>query len=409
MSKTPLPPAIRFLLITLFLNAVCFGIIVPVTPALVMELGSDSLHEATSMGGWLAFSFAAVQFFFGPVMGNLSDSWGRRPVLLISLGGFAIEFWLMALSPSLIWLFAARILSGISGASNAPAQSSIADLAAPEERGRLFGLLGAAFGIGFVIGPAIGGLLGELGPRIPFFAAATLVSFNFLYGLWRCEETLAPALRRPFEWSRANPVGAVIQALRSPGLMALAGVYFLWQLSSLIYPLMWPYFAMARWGWSSGLIGLSLVAVGLSMAMVNIFLNPRLLPRLGENRMAMLGIAGGGLAMALYSVLHNAWLAIPLTVVMAVQALAHPALTAALSRHAEARNQGELQGFASGVMALGSLVAPVIYFPVQSWFTAPDAPVQFDGAAMALAAFFAFLALLLLTRIRGAAPEREAR
>lgn len=393
-------PAIRFLLVTLFINAICFGIIVPVTPSLVMELGASDLRHATSIGGWLAFAFAGLQFIFSPVLGNLSDAYGRRPILLFSLAGFAAEFWLMALAPSLFWLFLARILSGISGASNAPAQSAIADLAAPEDRARYFSMLSAAFGVGFVIGPALGGILGEMGSRVPFFAAAGLVTLNLIYGFFAGEETLNPENRRPFDWRRANPLGAFLRARALSGVMGLALVYFLWQVATLVYPLIWNYFAMARWGWSPGVIGLSLAMVGLCMAVVQMVLAPRLVPKLGERKTATLGIAVGGTAMLLFAFSPYDWMGFAFMPLMAFQALAHPTLTAMLSRRGTATTQGEMQGFASGVMALGSLVAPILYFPLQSWFTGPGAPVQFDGAALLAGWACAVLALiaLLLTR-----------
>jgi MFS transporter, DHA1 family, tetracycline resistance protein len=396
LAKTPIPSAIRFLLITLFINAVCFGIIVPVVPLLVQQLSGGDFRHATVIGGWLAFVFAGFQFFFSPVIGNLSDAFGRRPVLLVSLAGFAIEFWLMALAPSLFWLFVARIFSGISGASNASAQSSIADLASPEERARLFAMLGAAFGVGFVVGPAIGGALGELGPRIPFYAAATLVTANFVSGLLFCQETLAPENRRPFDWRRANPLGALLQARKMKGVLGLSLVYLLWQLASLVYPMIWNYFAMARWGWSPGIVGLSLACVGLGMAAVNILIAPKLIPKLGERWAALTGIGIGSVAMLAYAFTPYGWMAFVLILLMAFQSMSHPALTAMFSRRGRADTQGEMQGFASGVMALGSLLAPAIYFPLQNYFTGPNAPVQFDGAAMLAAGAIGLLAWLIL-------------
>ena len=404
MTKPPLPSAIRFLIATLFINAVCVGIIVPVTPTLVMELGASDLRHATSIGGWLAFLYAAFQFICSPIMGNLSDAYGRRPVLLFSLGGFAVEFWLMAVAPSLFWLFLARIFSGISGASNGPAQSSIADLATPEDRARLFSMLSAAFGIGFVIGPAVGGILGELGARVPFYAAATLVTVNFIYGLLKCEETLKPENRRPFDWRRANPFGALMQAVRIKGVIGIAAVYFLWQLASLVYPMIWNYFAMARWGWSPGLIGASLALVGLGMAGVNIFISPRLIPRIGERKAAMVGMGMGGIAMIGYAFTPYGWLAFLLIPLMALQSIAHPSLTAMLSRRGTATTQGEMQGFASSTMALGSLCAPALYFPLQSAFTGSQAVIHFDGAAMLAAGVIALLALALMVTLRVSAP-----
>ncbi len=392
MNKAPIPPQVRFLLATLFLNAVCFGIIVPVTPTLVMTLGAGDLRHATVIGGWLAFGFAAFQFVFSPIMGNLSDAIGRRPVLLASLGGFALEFWFMALAPSLAWLFIARILSGIFGASNAPAQSSIADISSPEDRARFFSLFSAAFGSGFVIGPALGGLLGEWGPRIPFYAAAGLVTLNLSAGMFLCKETLKPENRRPFDWRRANPLGALLQARRMGGLLSLILVYFLWQVATLVYPMIWNYFAMARWHWSPGVIGASLAGVGLFMAAMNLFVSPKLIPKVGERRAALIGMAGGTIAMFIFAFAPYGWMGFAFLPLMAFQSFAHPSLTALFSRRGTAETQGEVQGIAASTMALGSLLAPALYFPLQNWFTGPSAPVQFDGAGMVAAGLFGVLA-----------------
>ncbi|MEY3657826.1 MAG: hypothetical protein RL425_587, partial [Pseudomonadota bacterium] len=209
-KEQAIPPAIRFLLGTILLNAIGFGIIIPVMPELVMDLGHASLSEATAIGGSLSLLYAATQFVFGPLAGNLSDRFGRRPVLLGSLFGFSVDFLVLAFAPTLGWLYFGRFLSGIFGASNAPAQSAIADLVPPDGRPRLFGFIGAAFGIGFVIGPVIGGLLGELGHRVPFFAAAALALANFIYGMIVFPETLKPENRRSFDWRRANPVGSLL-------------------------------------------------------------------------------------------------------------------------------------------------------------------------------------------------------
>jgi DHA1 family tetracycline resistance protein-like MFS transporter len=390
------PPVLRFLLLTLLTNAISFGIIVPVTPELVMELGHIDLSAATAIGSQLALIYAAFQFFCSPIMGNLSDRYGRRPVLLFSLFGLAVEFIVMAFAPNLLWLFVARALSGISGASNASAQSAIADIATPEQRTRLFGLLSAAFGIGFVIGPAIGGVLGEYGLRLPFFAAALLAAANLIYGVMTGQETLKPENRRAFEWRRANPLGSLMQVRRLTGILPIALVYFLWQLASLVYPLLWNYFAAARWGWSPGMIGASLGVVGLCMAMTNIFVNPRISPRLGERKTALFGMVCGAIGMLAYAFAPYGWMAFGISIFMALQSLTHPALTAMMSRRAVADTQGEVQGFAASVMGLGSLAAPLILGTAQAWFTSGNAPFYFDGAAMALAGMIALIAVGLL-------------
>jgi MFS transporter, DHA1 family, tetracycline resistance protein len=265
-------------------NAIGFGIIVPVTPQLVMELGQADLAQATVIGGGLAVSYALCQFLCGPTVGNLSDRFGRRPVLLFSLLGFALEFLLMALAPTLLWLFVARMLSGVFGATQGPAQSAIADMTGPEDRSRIYGLLGAAFGIGFVLGPAIGGFLSDYGTRLPFYVAAILAAANAFYGYWAFTESLPPENRRPFEWRRANPLGALLQVRKLTGVLPLAVIYFVWQLASIVYPMVWAYFAIAQYGWSGKMVGLSLAAIGVCMAGANIIVMPRLSPRLGDRK-----------------------------------------------------------------------------------------------------------------------------
>jgi len=405
VSRTPLPPAIRFVLATMFVNSVGFGIIIPSFPQLIMSLGDASLSRATAIGGLLSLTYALFQFLFGPVMGNLSDRFGRRPVLLGSLFGFAVDFVVMAFAPTLAWLFAARMLTGIFGASNGPSQSVIADITAPDERSRLFGYIGAAFGIGFVAGPAIGGLLGEISFRMPFYAAGALASANLVYGLFALPETLAPENRRRFDWRRANPVGALFYLRKLPGLMPISAVYFAWQLASLVYPMTWAYFAIGRYGWSNGFIGLSLALMGATMAVTQIFLSSRIVARLGERRTATIGLAGGALGMIAFAVTTNGWVAFALMPLMAVQSLVHPCLTAMMSRRADATNQGEVQGFASSVMAVGSIFAPVLFNPMLAWFTGPGAPVRFYGIAFVIAAAFAVIGLVMLMALP---PARTA-
>lgn len=396
MSGPSLPPAIRFVLATMLINSIGFGIIIPSFPQLIMGLGHIDLSRATAIGGFLSLTYALFQFAFGPVMGNLSDRFGRRPVLLGSLFGFAVDFSIMALAPSLGWLFATRILTGIFGASNGPSQSVIADVSDPDERSRLFGYISAAFGVGFVAGPALGGLLAEISFRMPFYAASALAAINFAYGLFALPETLAPENRRPFDWRRANPVGALFYLRKLPGIMPISLVYFIWQLASLVYPMTWAYFAIGRYGWSNAMVGLSLALMGATMAVVQIFFSARITARLGERKTATIGMAGGALGMAGFALVTNGWVAFAMMPLIAVQSLVHPCLTAMMSRRANATNQGEVQGFASSVMAVGSIIAPVIFNPALAWFTGPRAPVHFYGIAFAIAAAFALIGLLVL-------------
>ncbi len=399
MSRTPLSPAIKFVLATMLVNSIGFGIIIPSFPQLVMSLGHASLSRATAIGGLLSLTYALFQFLFGPVMGNLSDRFGRRLVLLGSLFGFAVDFVVMAFAPTLAWLFAARMLTGVFGASNGPSQSVIADITAPDERSRLFGYISAAFGVGFVAGPAIGGLLAEISFRMPFYAAGALALANFLYGLFALPETLAAENRRPFDWKRANPVGALFALRKLPGLLPISAVYFMWQLASLIYPMTWAYFTIGRYGWSNTMIGLSLALMGATMAVTQIFLSARIIARIGERRTATIGMIGGAMGMAAFAITTNGWLAFAMMPLIAVQSLVHPCLTAMMSRRADATNQGEVQGFASSVMAVGSIIAPVIFNPALAWFTGPDAPFQFYGIAFVIAAVFALIGLAILVSL----------
>lgn len=389
----------RFVLVTLFLNAMAFGIIIPVTPELVTRLSGATLAQATAIGGMLSVTFAAFQFLFSPIVGNLSDRFGRRPVLLLSLAGFSVDFLILALAPTLAWLFVARALTGICGSSNGPAQSVVADITPPDGRSRRFGLIGAAFGMGFVAGPAVGGVLGEFGYRLPFYAAAALAFANFLYGWFTFEETLDHANRRPFRWARANPVGALLAIRALPGLAGIATVYFLWQLASLIYPMIWSYYSADRYGWSPGLIGLSLALMGVAMALMQIFAAKRIIARFGDRRTAEIGLIGAIAVMVAVALVADGRVVLALMPVVAVQSLVHPCLTAMMSRRATPQTQGEMQGFASGAMAVGSILAPLIYNPLYAWFAGPAAPFTFDGIAFAVSAAIATLALLILTRL----------
>ncbi|NJS14319.1 MAG: TCR/Tet family MFS transporter [Sphingopyxis sp.] len=392
--------ALRFVLVTLFLNAVSFGIIIPVMPPLVMQLADVDIAQATAIGGMVAVTFALFQFACSPIVGNLSDRFGRRPVLLASLFGFAVDFVILALAQSLLWIFVARALTGIFGAINGPAQSVVADITAAEDRSRRYGLISAAFGIGFVLGSALGGVLGELGVRVPFYAAAALAFANFVYGWLALPETLAPAQRRSFDWRRANPVGALMIVRRLPGIGGVAAVYLLWQIASLIYPMLWSYYAADRYGWSPGMVGASLALVGVTMATVQIFLAKRIIGKLGDRQTAMLGLGVGAVIMVGIAITDNPLVALLLILPMGLQSLVHACLTAMMTLRSSASNQGELQGFASGIMALGSIAAPLIYNPLHARFSGANPPLALDGIAFFVAAALALLALIILTRVR---------
>lgn len=400
-------PAIFFLMATLFIDTVGFGIVMPVFPQLVMRLGQGDIAQATRVGGWLALLYALAQFLFGPVMGNLGDRFGRRPVLLASLAGFGIDYLLMGFAPSLAWLFIGRLVAGLFGAVYGPANAALADLSQPEDRAHVFGLVGAAFGVGFIVGPALGGLLGELSPRAPFFAASALAGANFLYGLFVLPESLSEDKRRPFEWRRANPLGALLTLRHAPGVLTLALVFFFWELATLVYPCTWSFHAIARYGWSSGMIGLSLAWTGLCMGLVQTLAVGRIVTRLGERRAGALGMAtatAGFLALIFAS---QGWMVFVILTVTALQGLAHPSLTAMMSRGVSETQQGEVQGFLGSVTALASILGPLVLNEPLSFFTSPAAPFHFPGAAFAVASVFGLVAILLLMA-RPAPPATTA-
>lgn len=393
------PHTIAFIVFTIFIDAVGFGIIMPVLPQLVMDVASVDLSAAIEVGAWIGFAMAVASFISAPVLGNLSDAHGRRLVLLLSLAGLTIDYLLLVIVGSLPLLFIARIISGVFGGSFAAAQAAIADVTAPEQRARNYGFVGAAFGIGFIAGPLIGGLLSEWGPRAPFAAAAALAGLNFLYGLTLFPETLPIERRRGFDLRRANPLGALAAARAVPGMMAVAAILTLWQIASLVYPLTWSFYTIAQFGWTPQMIGLSLSAVGVVMAGSQFFLTGRAVARLGERNAASLGLIASVSAYIAYAFATETWMAFAILSLLAVGAFVQPSLMAMLSRRATPETQGEVQGIASMAMGIGSLVAPLLLTGTMARFTGPDAPVHFPGAAFIVSALFGLLCLLMLRRL----------
>ena len=385
-----------FVMITILLDAMGFGLIMPVLPRLLMRVGSLSLDQAIGVGAWMSLAMALASFFAAPVLGNLSDAYGRRKVLLIALAGMAANYLVLALAQSLALIVFARVLTGLFGGSFAPAQAAVADITAPENRAKSFGLVSAAFGVGFVAGPALGGLLSQWGERAPFYVAVALSAANCLYGLLLFPETLKPALRRPFNLARANPFGAWRIAAAAPGMRRLAVVLLLWQLASLVYPLTWSFWGIAQLGWSDRMIGISLAAVGVVIALSQTLMTGPLVRRLGERGAAQLGLVGAGAGFVGYAFCSSTVLAFVLMAAVALQSLVQPSLMAMLSRRASAAAQGETQGLAAMVMGLGSVLGPLVLVAPMAWFTSPAAPVHFPGAPFLIAALFAAAAWAVL-------------
>lgn len=394
---------LAFILLTVLMDVIGFGLIVPVLPTLVAELGHVDLSEAAGLGGWLIMSYALAQFIFSPVLGGLSDAYGRRPVLLTSMGGFAINMLIVAFAPALWMLFVGRILAGVTGASIATANAYIADITPPARRAQTFGLLGVAFGLGFALGPAIGGLVGALDPRWPFLVAAAMAACNMLMGLFLLPESLPPERRRPFDWRRANLFGSFRQLSRLGGnLRRLALVYFVWMLAVQSLHGIWSYVTAYRYGWTPLGIGLSLTFVGVLAILVNGLLVRRSVMRFGEWRTAMLGIGFGTMAYVVYFFANQPELAYVGLTIGAIGGLTVPALQALMTEQAAADQQGELQGALGTLSSLTIILGPLIFARVFTHFTGEDPLLHVPGMPFLLSAVLAATALFLLARSRPA-------
>ncbi|HEY7641605.1 MAG TPA: TCR/Tet family MFS transporter [Steroidobacteraceae bacterium] len=392
--------SIVFVFITVLIDSIGFGIVIPVLPDLIMQLTGTGLSQAARYGGWLNFVYAVMQFFCAPVIGNLGDRFGRRPVLLSALFALGIDYLVMGLAPSLGWLFAGRLIAGIAGASYSPAYAYIADISPPEKRAQNFGFIGAAFGIGFVLGPSIGGLLGVLGPRVPFFAAAALALLNAAFGLFALPESLPRERRRTFEWSRANPFGALMQLRKQPVVIGLAGVAFLWLLGHQVLPSTWAFYTMFRFNWSTALVGYSLAAAGIVMAISQAGLTRVLVPRLGgEQRAALVGLLSGAAVYTCYAFAPYGWVLYIGILAWGMAALSWPSLNALMSQQVPPDAQGELQGALASLSSVAAVLGPPLMTQLFGKFSDPAAPVHFPGAPFFTAALLALASAIILARI----------
>ena len=401
--------ALAFIFVTVLLDSIGFGIIMPVVPQLIMDVSGEPLASAAQYGGWLMFVYAAMQFFSAPVLGNLSDRFGRRPVLLLSLLLMGGDYLLMGWAPSIAWLFLGRFIAGISASTYGIANAFIADSFPPEERAKNFALMGAAFGTGFIVGPVIGGFLGEFGPRAPFYAAAALAFANVLYGFFVLPESLKAENRRRFEWKRANPFGAFNQLWRYPMVMGLVFAYFFYLIGHHSLPSVWSYFAIEKFGWSPAEIGFSLGAVGVCMILVQTYLIRRFLKRYGTERTAHIGLTMTIIAFLGYALVPFGWMMYIVIVVGAAQGFIGPSLQSLMSNQVPADAQGELQGALGSMASLVSILSPPFMTQTFGWFSAASAPVYFPGAPFLAAAVFTLFGLMAMVRaLAGTRGRREA-
>lgn len=382
--------ALAVVLATLFIDVIGLGIIMPVLPDLITSLTHLPIGEAARVGGLLMGSFAVMQFLFGPVMGGLGDRFGRRPVLLACLVAFGVDYIVMGLAPTIGWLFASRAFAGMAGASFVPASAYVADVTPPERRAQNFGLVGAAFGAGFVVGPALGGLLGGIGLRVPFFVAGALALVNATLGFFLLPESLPRDRRRPFTLSRANPFGTFATFARLRGALPLFAAWFLWMLAHQSYPSTWAFYTKLRFGWSETAIGLSLAYSGFLMALGQVFVSRRLIPAIGERRSILLGLSLGLVGFLGNALAPQGWVVYVVLAFAALQGLVFPSMNSTMSRIVAPDQQGELQGGVASLMSLAAIVGPPLLTGAFERFTREGARPFLPGAP-----YFAAAALTL--------------
>jgi MFS transporter, DHA1 family, tetracycline resistance protein len=395
MTQTKKTPAIGFIFITMLIDIIGLGIIIPVIPKLISELINGDISEAAKYGGWLLFAYAITQFIFSPLIGNLSDKFGRRPVILISLFGFSLDYLLLAFAPTITWLFIGRILSGITGASITTASAYIADVSTPENRAKNFGLIGAAFGMGFIIGPVIGGFLGQYGSRVPFYAAAFLCMLNFLYGYFILPESLAKENRRDFSWKRANPIGAILNLKKYPTLIGLFLAVFILYVASHAVQSNWSYFTIYKFGWNEKMVGISLGVVGLLVGAVQGGLIRYTNPKLGNKKSIFIGMSLYCLGMFLFATASESWMMFVFLIPYCLGGISGPALQSVVSEQVSASEQGEIQGTMTSIMSASSIIGPPMMSSVFYYFTHKTAPFQFAGAPFFLGGFLMLISLII--------------
>jgi len=395
MSKRT--PALGFILVTVLIDVIGVGIIIPIIPELLGELGIEDPGQAAFTGGLLIFSYAIMQFLFAPILGGLSDQYGRRVVILISLLGLTIDYTLTAFAPTIAWLFAGRVIAGIGGASFTTASAYIADISTPEKRAQNFGMIGAAFGVGFIIGPIIGGLLGEYGTRIPFFVAAGLSFANWLYGYFILPESLSKENRRKFEWKRTNPVGNVKNLGRYPILVSLFLAFFILYVSGHAVQSNWSFYGAEMFDWSALDIGLSLTLVGVSVALVQAVIIRFAVKKYGQKRTVYIGLVCNFLGLTLFAIATQEWMIYGFLLVYVMGGLAGPTLQGIMSSTVPNSEQGELMGSLTSLQSLANIIGPLLMTGIFSYFTTAEG-LYFPGSAFAMAALLSICSGVIIYR-----------
>lgn len=389
------PAALNFIMITLLVDVIGLAIIIPVFPKLIEGLIHGNISEASKISGLLLVAYAVMQFLFSPLVGNLSDQFGRRPILLLSLLGFGLDYLFMAFAPTIGWLFLGRIIAGITGASFTTASAYIADVSSPEKRAQNFGMIGVAFGLGFIIGPVIGGVLGKMDVRYPFYAAALLALLNAGYGFFVLPESLAKENRRPLDWERANPLGTLVHLKKYPSVIGLALCLFIVYFASHAVQSVWTFYTMEKFRWDESLVGYSLGFIGVMVALVQGGLIRLVIPKLGQQRSIWIGVLLYAVGMLLFGLANAGWMMFAFMIPYSLGGIAGPALQGLMTNEVPSNEQGELQGGLTSLMSLSSIFGPWFMTYIFYYFTSPKAPVYLPGAPFYIAAVLMLIGALL--------------
>ena len=395
MKKNKNQAALGFIFITMLIDVIGWGIIIPVITGLIEELIQGDISEAAKVGGWITFAYAITQFIFAPLIGSLSDQYGRRPIILISLLGFTLDYILLALAPSIAWLFIGRIIAGITGASITTASAYIADISTIENRAKNFGMIGAAFGLGFIIGPVIGGLLGQYGARVPFYAAAALCFLNFLYGYFILPESLPKEKRSVLNLKKANPIGSFLHLKKYPKLIGLASSMFLLYVASHAIQSNWSFFTMYKFNWDEKMVGISLGVIGLFVALVQGVLIRWVNPWLGNEKSIYAGFFLYSLGMLLFTFANQSWMMFIFLIPYCLGGIAGPALQAVISIQVPETEQGKIQGTLTSLMSASAIVGPPLMTGIFYYFTKEQTPFEFAGAPFLLASILMTISALM--------------
>ena len=397
MKTTP-NNALLFIFITVLVDVIGLGIIIPIVPKLIENLTGLGINEASKYGGWLLFSFAIMQFIFSPILGGLSDRFGRRPILLLSLFGLGLDYIFHAFAPSIAWLFVVRIIAGIMGASFSTATAYIADISSPEKRAQNFGLIGAAFGLGFIIGPVIGGISSKWGTNVPFLIAAGLTLLNVIYGYFVLPESLSKDNRRAFEWKRANPISSLKNLRKYPVVSGLVISLVLTFIASHAVQSNWSFYTMYKFNWTAEIVGYSLAVVGVLVAFVQGFLIRKIIPRLGQVKSIYLGMSFSALGLLLFGLASESWMMFAFLIPYCLGGIAGPSIQGVISSQVPANEQGELQGALRSLMSLCGVFGPLLMTNLFAFATAKNSTFHVPGAPFFLASCLTLVSFYLSYR-----------